>query len=105
MNKADIVVHCTSLEEALAVCRVSTNTILNQACIERFNYTYPKYGHLDFVFEGQFACTWGDYNDIIFLELAGNNLPIVSGWEFLGESPEVFTSDISLESLLAGGVE
>ena len=103
-KNADLIVRCTSIEEALAVSRVSVNTIPSRACVERFNHTFPKYGHLDFRFEGQFASSWGDYNDLVYFELVPGNLPIISGWEFLGEPTEAFRSDISLESLLDGGV-
>ena len=104
MSKADLVVRCTTLAEALAVSRACANPIPERECKNRFGNIYPDYGHLDFVFEGQFAYCWGDYADLVYLELAPNNLPIISGWEFLGESPEVFPADISLESLLDGGV-
>ncbi|MBQ5872354.1 MAG: hypothetical protein IIW69_08140 [Bacteroidaceae bacterium] len=99
MTKADIVVRCTSLEEALAVSRICTNPISDSSCKERFDFIYPKYGHLDFVFKELFANVWGDYADIIRLDLVPNDLPIISGWEFLGEPTEGFQSD-DLNALL-----
>lgn len=98
-----IVVRCTSLEEAFAVCDICEPTISHYSCRHRFDEIFPEYGHLDFVFKGLYPTRWGDYSDLVRYGIADAGLPQVSGWRFVGEDNEVFRSDISLESLLAGG--
>lgn len=94
-----IVVRCTSLEEALAVCDICEPTISHYSCRRRFNEIFPKHEHLDFVFKDLFPERWGDYADLVRYGLTDAGLPQVSGWEFLGEPTEGFQSD-DLEVLL-----
>ena len=104
--KGDIIVRCTTIEEALAVSRAANHYISEESCKPRFAEVCKQCGHLDFVFEEStmYAPRWGDYPELIRMKVTPPGLPIVSGWEFLGELQEVFRSDISLESLLAGKV-
>lgn len=105
-KNADLIIRCTTLEEALAVSRAASHYISEDACKLRFADVSSQHGHLDFVFEMQtmYAKHWGHYPELCDMGIAPRHLPIISGWEFLGESPEVFPADISLESLLDGGV-
>lgn len=101
---ADLIIRCTTLEEALAVSCAASHYISEDACKLRFADVSSQHGHLDFVFETQtmYAKHWGHYPELCDMGIAPRHLPIISGWEFLGESPEVFPSTFPLNPCWPG---